>query len=165
MQKIKRGYKMQIMDIATWMSGQGKGGFKWKYYLLKLPIAKMGLVPWKLNNTGNQIVNSGCQCHFCQWITDIIRKSTDKHFDEHLHLCFCWLKDGAYTVYHGGYDDLERFSKCDIRQFICKEEKDFPKGAVILASACATPWQSWDIVRRRLPHVLSAHHRTGCDIP
>ena len=48
---------------------------------------------------------------------------------------FRWLEDGANTVYHGGYDDLKRFTKCDVCQFICKEEKEFSQCTVILISA------------------------------
>ena len=86
----------------------------------------MGFVPWKLNNTGNQIVYSGCQCRFRKWISDIIRETTDKHLDEHGDLLLRWLKDGAYTLYHGSNDDPEGFTKCDICQFIRKEKEDFP---------------------------------------
>ena len=93
----------------------------------------MGLVPWKLNNAGNQIEYSGCQCCFCQWISDIIRKATDKYIDEKLKLFFRWLEDRTYTVYHGSNDDLEGFAKRDICQLIREEEKNFSQSTIILA--------------------------------
>ena len=95
----------------------------------------MGFAPWKLNNTGNQIDRLCCQDCFCQRISDIIRETANKHIDKQCELFFRWLEDGANTVYHGGYDDLKRFTKCDVRQFICKEEKEFSQCTVILISA------------------------------
>ena len=95
----------------------------------------MGFAPWKLNNTGNQIDRLCCQDCFCQRISDIIRETANKHTDKQCELFFRWLEDGANTVYHGGYDDLKRFTKCDVRQFICKEEKEFSQCTVILISA------------------------------
>ena len=93
----------------------------------------MGLVPWKLNNTGNQIGYSGCQYCFCQRIPDVIRKAADEHINEKRKLLFCRLKDRTYTVYHGCYDDLEGFTKRDICQFIREEEKDFSQGSIVFA--------------------------------
>ena len=43
------------------------------------------------------------------------------------------MKDRTYTVYHGGNDDLEGFTKRDICQLIREEEKDFSQGTIVLA--------------------------------
>ena len=42
----------------------------------------MGTVPLKLNNTDNQKVFSGSQCHFYQGVADVIRKFANEHFSE-----------------------------------------------------------------------------------
>ena len=95
----------------------------------------MGLAPWKLNNTGNQIGYLYRQCCFYQWISNVVRKAANKHLNEQPELLFRRLEDGTHTVNHGSYDDLEWFTKSDIRQFVREEEKDFSQGTVVLTSS------------------------------
>ena len=74
----------------------------------------MGLVPRKLNNTGNQIGYSGSQYRFYKRISNVIRKATYKRLNEQRILFFRGLEDSADTVYHGSYDNPEGFSKRDV---------------------------------------------------
>ena len=68
-------------------------------------------------------------------ISDIIRQFPNEHLDEQRKLFFGWLEDGTYAVYHGCYDDLEGFTKCDISQLISEKEEDFPQCAVVFSSS------------------------------
>ena len=56
----------------------------------------------------------------------------NEQFNKRRKLFFCWLEDGTYTFYHGGYDDLKGFSKGDICQFIREKVKNFSKCSFIL---------------------------------
>lgn len=42
------------------------------------------------------------------------------------------MKDGADTLYHGCYNALEGFSKCNINKFIHEKEEYLSQRAVIL---------------------------------
>ena len=67
-----------------------------------------------------------------QRISDVLRQTTNEHFNEQLKLLFRWLEDSTNTVDHGSYDDLEGFPKADIPEFIREKVEDLPQRTVIL---------------------------------
>ena len=93
--------------------------------LIKLPIPKMGLVPWKLNKTSSQIV-------LCRRVSlrksslEVFRQTVNEHFNKCTDLFFRNLKDGIDTLKHSLQNNLEGLGKSDVRQFVCKKKNISP---------------------------------------